>query len=110
MRLRQANWQQLYDAWLGSEVSITMRIQLELPEDNVRELKALMAKAHIETYKELFGNALTILHWAVHEVEKGRALGSIDEENETYKELVMPILQTIAAKMRATEPMESRKA
>jgi hypothetical protein len=69
-----------------------------------------MAKAHIETYKELFGNALTILHWAVHEVEKGRVLGSIDEKNETYKELAMPILQTIAAKTRATEPMQSKEA
>ena len=42
-----------------------MRIQLELPEGDVAEIKALMEEAHIETYKELFSNALTLLHWTV---------------------------------------------
>jgi len=75
-----------------------MRIQLELPEENVRELKGLMKEAHIETYKELFSNALTLLHWTVAEVKKGRIIGSIDEKEEKYKELVMPVLQAVAPK------------
>jgi len=73
-----------------------MRIQLELPEDDVIELKALMADAHIETYKELFSNALTLLHWAVQEVRTGRIIASVDEQNAKYKELAMPILRTLA--------------
>ncbi len=75
-----------------------MRIQLELPEENVREIKALMQEAHIETYKELFSNALTLLHWTVAEVKKGRIIGSIDENEDKYKELVMPVLQAVAPK------------
>lgn len=80
-----------------------MRIQLELPEENVRELKGLMKEAHIETYKELFSNALTLLHWSVAEVKKGRIIGSIDEKEDKYKELVMPVLQAVAPKAEAAE-------
>ena len=77
-----------------------MRIQIELPEENVQELKALMKEAHIETYRELFGNALGLLNWAVGEVKRGRVIGSIDEEQERYKELMMPMLQNLANKAR----------
>ena len=35
---------------------------MELPEENVRGIKALMEEAHIDTYKELFSNALSLLH------------------------------------------------
>jgi hypothetical protein len=77
-----------------------MRIQLELPEEHVREIKALMEEAHVDTYKELFSNALGLLHWAVEEVKRGRVIGSIDEESDRYKELVMPMLQNLATKAR----------
>ena len=86
---------------------IAMRIQLELPEENVKELKALMADAHVETYKELFSNALTLLHWAVKEVRNGRIIASVDEPAMKYKELVMPILQVVAkAAAAATKAKE----
>jgi hypothetical protein len=84
-----------------------MRIQLELPEQNVNELKTLMAEAHIETYKELFSNALTLLHWTVGEVKKGRIIASLDEKEMKYKELAMPILQIVAKDAAMRE--ESRK-
>jgi hypothetical protein len=77
-----------------------MRIQLELPEENVRELKDLMEEAHIGTYKELFSNALGLLHWAVQEVKRGRVIGAIDEEQDKYRELLMPMLQSLANKAR----------
>lgn len=80
-----------------------MRIQLELPEENVKEIKALMEEAHIDTYKELFSNALSLLHWVVQEVKRGRVIGSIDEEQDKYKELVMPLLQNVASKARAEQ-------
>jgi hypothetical protein len=75
-----------------------MRIQLELPEENVNELKALMAEARIDTYKELFSNALSLLHWSVAEVKKGRIIASMSEDEGKYKELVMPVLRAIARK------------
>jgi len=86
-----------------------MRIQIELPEQNVDELKALMAEAHIDTYKELFSNALTLLHWTVQEVKKDRIIASVNEEEMKYKELAMPILQIVAKAAAATREQESRK-
>jgi len=65
-----------------------------------------MAEAHIDTYKELFGNALTLVDWAVAEVRKGRIIASVNEQDMKYKELVMPILQT-AAKATAAKRTEA---
>ena len=72
-----------------------MRIQLDLPEDDVKELKDLMSEAHIDTYKELFGNALTLVHWVVQEVRAGRTIASINERDGKYKELAMPIFRKL---------------
>jgi len=75
-----------------------LRIQLNLPEEKIQELKALMAEADIETYKELFNNALTLLEWSIAESKAGRALASVDEAKEHYRVLVMPMLQRVAKK------------
>src|SRR5258708_134656 len=75
-----------------------MRIQLELPEAKVQELKHLMSEARIETYKELFNNALTLLEWSVDQTKAGRAIASVDEDKEKYRVLLMPILETLAKK------------
>ncbi len=83
-----------------------MRIQLELPEDDVHELKALMAQAHIDTYKELFSNALTLLYWVVQEVRSGRIIASVNEQEMKYKELAMPILRTLAKAVAAAKHEE----
>jgi hypothetical protein len=80
-----------------------VRIQLELPEEDVTEIKGLMREAHIDTYKELFSNALTLLHWAVEQVRQGRTIASMDESQEKYKELAMPILQKAKAKSTAKQ-------
>jgi len=67
-----------------------IRIQLDLPEERVRQLDDLMEAAHITTRKDLFNSALTLLAWAVDEREKGRVIASLDENTGKYKELVMP--------------------
>jgi metal-responsive CopG/Arc/MetJ family transcriptional regulator len=72
-----------------------IKFQFELPEDRVKELEELMRKAKISTRKDLFNSALTLLEWAVHEKEAGRAIASIDEGQRRYKELVMPSLTVV---------------
>src|SRR6266446_2814753 len=81
----------------------TMRIQLDLPEERIQELRALMEAADIETYKELFNNALTLLEWSVAESQAGRTLASMDDTKEGYRVLVMPMLQRVAKKARHTQ-------
>lgn len=73
-----------------------MRIQLELPEAQVQDLKKLMAEAGLDTYKELFNHALSAFEWLINETKSGRSIASVDEKNETYRVLVMPALQQVA--------------
>jgi hypothetical protein len=80
-----------------------MRIQLELPEARVQELKKLMEEAGFDTYKDLFNNSLTLFEWAVNEVKNGKVLGSMDEQNEKFRVLVMPFLERIANAARKAE-------
>jgi hypothetical protein len=80
-----------------------MRIQLELPEAQVEQLKTLMAQAGIDTYKDLFNNSLTLFEWGIEEVKNGRVLASVDEQNDKYRVLVMPVLERIAKAARQAE-------
>ena len=85
-----------------------MRIQLELPETQVAELKQLMEEAGIDTYKDLFNNSLTMFEWALNEVKNGKILASVDEKSEKYRVLVMPLLERVAkAARRSAEPAYS---
>ena len=72
-----------------------VRIQLELPEAKIEELKVLMHQAGMDTYKELFNNALTLFEWAIDQTKAGRSLASVDEENDKYRVLVMPVLERV---------------
>jgi len=70
-----------------------MRMQLELPNQNVKVVKYLMELANFKTYKELFNAALTVLYWCLNEVTSGRIIVSLDEQTGKYKELSMPAFQ-----------------
>ena len=78
-----------------------MRLQLDLPEERVKELKALMEETGAETYKELFNNALTIFEWAVNEIKNGNQIAAINEEKEVYRVLVTPLLERVAKRSQA---------
>jgi metal-responsive CopG/Arc/MetJ family transcriptional regulator len=78
-----------------------VRIQLDLPEEQVKELDELMRETKLGTRKELFNNALTLFQWAVKSKRAGRTIASINEENKIAKELVMPALENVSAKTSA---------
>jgi len=85
-----------------------MRIQLELPEVQVQELKKLMDEAGFETYKDAFNNALTLLEWVLNEVKSGKVIAAVDEQSEKYRVLVMPALERAAkAARKAEQPVPS---
>jgi metal-responsive CopG/Arc/MetJ family transcriptional regulator len=73
-----------------------VRIQLDLPEEQVKELDELMRETNITTRKDLFNNALTLFQWAVKAKRAGRIIASVDEERGISKELVMPALENVA--------------
>ena len=76
-----------------------MRIQLELSDNSVEEIKNLMKDANIATYSDLFGNALAMLNWAIKETRQHRIIVSADEaKKEAMSELAMPILDAVGGK------------
>jgi metal-responsive CopG/Arc/MetJ family transcriptional regulator len=71
-----------------------VRIQLDLPDDQVAELDKLMEETRLTTRKDLFNNALTLFQWAVKAKKAGRIIASVDE-NQHIRELVMPSIENI---------------
>src|ERR1700684_169354 len=63
-----------------------VRIQLELPEDKAEEIEGLMKEIGVQTKKELFNGALTLLKWAVRETKRGNSIASVDEAHGKYRE------------------------
>lgn len=79
-----------------SEVAMKkMRVQFDMPQHKLDELQELMDEAGFETRRELFNNALSLLEWAVDQKKKGRTVGSINEDEQKYSELIMPFLQNL---------------
>ena len=70
-----------------------VRIQLDMPDERVKELDALMTETGVSTRKELFNNALTLFEWAIREKKLGNMIASVDESAKKMKELVMPTLE-----------------
>lgn len=78
----------------------TKRFQVEIDEDQMKELKQLMELGGIPTNKDLFNNALTLFKWAARVKQQGLAICSVDEESKTIRELEMPALDVISARTR----------
>jgi len=68
------------------------RIQIELADEKLSQFEQLMKKCGIRTKKDLINNALAVLEWTVSEKEKGNIIASVNEEENKYKELCLPIL------------------
>jgi hypothetical protein len=85
-----------------------MRVQLDLPEARVQELKTLMDEAGFDTYKDLFNHSLTLLEWAINEVKDGKAIAALDEQGDKYRVLAMPFLDRVARAARKAEQANNR--
>ena len=61
-----------------------MRIQLELPEDKVREIDSLMADAGISTRKLYIEYALATLKWALDQARDDRIIAALNESTNSF--------------------------
>lgn len=73
------------------------RIQFDLSEEKLRKLEDLMMQASIRTKKELIDNAFSLLAWAIRETAAGRVIASVDEQEQKYREIVLPVLENVVA-------------
>lgn len=77
-----------------------MRLNFEFPGERVEELKQLQSETGTENMKDLVNNAFTLLEWAVKETKDGNEIAAVNEEDETYRVLVLPLLQRVAKKYK----------
>lgn len=83
-----------------------MRLQFEVTPVEHRRLEELKKELGLTTKKELFQNAMSLLIWAVKQAKQGRVIASVDDGfthtigdvAESYRELVMPILDNVQTK------------
>lgn len=73
----------------------TVRIQFNFPAEKIEDLDMLMRDVGITSRRELFNNALTLLAWTTRQIREGRIIASIDKDTDKYRELHMPIFETI---------------
>lgn len=71
------------------------RLQIDVTEQALWSIEALMKECGLTKKKDLFNNALTLFKWAVSERKKGNVVASIDERTQKYRELHMPVLDEV---------------
>ncbi len=77
-----------------------MRLNFELPEERINDLKQLQIETGSESMKELFNNALTMLEWSVKEIKNGNEIAAVNEEGKVYRVFITPLLERVAKKYR----------
>jgi metal-responsive CopG/Arc/MetJ family transcriptional regulator len=66
------------------------RVQLDMPEERVKELDELMREIGAATRKEFFNHAISLFKWAIEERKEGRIIASVDSAYKEYRVVVMP--------------------
>jgi hypothetical protein len=82
------------------------RVQLDLSAAEVERMNWMMKVCGLESRKDLFNNALTLLEWATEEVLAGRKIASFDDETRERRILSMPVLKTAALHKGRYEPTD----
>src|SRR4051794_36925042 len=72
------------------------RVQLDLSLHEVERMNWMMDVCGIESRKDLFNNALTLLEWVVGEVGNQKKVASFNDDTKERSILSMPILSTAA--------------
>jgi hypothetical protein len=85
-----------------------VRIQLDLPDEQVAELDQRMAETKLRTRKDFFNNALTLFDWAIKQKKAGRVIAAIDESQDIVKELLMPALENVTVSAVQEETVGAR--
>ena len=79
-----------------------VKFQFEMPQANADRLDQLAKQAGVAK-KDIINNALTLLEWAIDEVQAGRIIASVDLREDRYRELVLPLLRDFASARDSAE-------
>jgi hypothetical protein len=84
------------------------RLQLNLTDTSESLMERIQILCDLKTKTDVVENALLLLGWAAGEASQGRAIGSIDEKNNVYKEIHTPALEGAKRKAYAFEERTRR--
>lgn len=72
------------------------RVQVDLSPIEVDRMNWMMEVCGLESRKDLFNTALTLLEWAANEAVEGRKVASFNDQSGDRYVLGMPALQNAA--------------
>ena len=73
-----------------------VRINIDVDQSKLDEIKRLMEIAGVSTQRELFDNALTIAKWMMRKRKEGKSVGALSDDDR-FTELDMPMLENAEA-------------
>lgn len=83
----------------------TKRYQFDVDSRDAAHIEAMKERIGAGTNGELFDNALTLLDWAINQAAEGRALASISQDEKSYRELAMPVLERVRKRAGVAEAL-----
>lgn len=78
-------------------MTYTVNATIELAPGAEPKLDALAEQLGLSSKRDLFVPALELLHWAVEEVRKGKAIASYDRANKEATVVTLPVFTHIQA-------------
>ena len=69
-----------------------LRVQLDLHPQMAARMNRVMGLCGLETRKELFNNAVTLLEWAANEAAQGHRIAAFNDDTHERTVLTMPAL------------------
>ncbi len=62
---------------------------LDLPADKNKEIQELIDELGLEDFKALFNVSVTILQYLIDQIKSGRVIGTVNETDNSYKEMAL---------------------
>lgn len=84
-----------------------LKLQFEVDEDANEQIVSYMVLTKVKTKREYINNALALLRWAIDARIEGRSIASVDEGHTTYRQITMPILEAVTARVKVEPTAKS---
>ena len=71
-----------------------VRLQIDMTKERIKSIDELKTITGLGSRKEVLDNALAIFSWAISETQEGRNISSINGDCTSFKQLVMPCIES----------------
>ena len=97
MNFRSRNTEVVMSKTRTARLSPYKRLKLELSEQEMGSFDALIHECGVESRKEIFDLAMTLMHFVSSEVREGRQIASVNIRNNEIKIVDHPVFRQIIA-------------